>query len=421
MSEHRAAPQREPRQRSIEELRNVVSMLCHFICHRQTRPGDHLWSIPVDPERDFDCILTDAIDELERLRAAPQEGETPGAPICPWCNKPVIPGTSPFTKAHWPCLGPCAAESGPRPEEEALALLAEITPGEWQAHPGGVENGAWEEPYVITNDPTVIHRYVARGYGWKDRSDVQFIAAAPRLLRALLDQVQTLREDAQAHADEIRDFRAMKAEVASKLASAQEEIVEVRSAAEAWQATSDRFRAENGALRAEIEELREYLGQIDQSRRELTKAVQGNALAAVKIAERHAGTNASESLDTILRRAVEIGSPETLRAWLDVNYPGLIPASAQDRAERAAQSLREKDAEIERLTTSIADAEGVADAAGFPEGAYLADVITQLAERERTLREALKELQQRTASNGDMADRAVYDYLAALSTPEDQR
>lgn len=73
MSEHRAAPQREPRQRSIEELRNVVSMLCHFICHRQTRPGDHLWSIPVDPERDFDCILTDAIDELERLRAAPQE------------------------------------------------------------------------------------------------------------------------------------------------------------------------------------------------------------------------------------------------------------------------------------------------------------------------------------------------------------
>lgn len=34
----------------------------------RTKPGQHLWSIPVDKERDFDCILTDAIDELVALR-----------------------------------------------------------------------------------------------------------------------------------------------------------------------------------------------------------------------------------------------------------------------------------------------------------------------------------------------------------------
>jgi hypothetical protein len=61
---------REFRPRSIEQLRGVVSMLCHFIWFRQTRPGEHMWSIPADPERDFDCVLSDAITELEQLRAA---------------------------------------------------------------------------------------------------------------------------------------------------------------------------------------------------------------------------------------------------------------------------------------------------------------------------------------------------------------
>lgn len=62
--------------RSIALLRKTLSMLCHFIWHRQMRPGEHLWSIPVDKERDFDCILSDAIDELERLRAeAPATAE----------------------------------------------------------------------------------------------------------------------------------------------------------------------------------------------------------------------------------------------------------------------------------------------------------------------------------------------------------
>lgn len=60
----------EGRKRSIQLLRDTLSMLCHFIWYRETRPGEHLWSIPVDQQRDFDCILSDAIDELEHFRAA---------------------------------------------------------------------------------------------------------------------------------------------------------------------------------------------------------------------------------------------------------------------------------------------------------------------------------------------------------------
>lgn len=58
------------RERDIALLRKTLSMLCHFVWHKTTRPGEHMWSIPVDRERDFDCILSDAIDELERRRLA---------------------------------------------------------------------------------------------------------------------------------------------------------------------------------------------------------------------------------------------------------------------------------------------------------------------------------------------------------------
>lgn len=66
--------------RTEKELRGVLSMLCNYIWTKQLRPGEHMWSIPVDQQRDFDCILSDAIDELVELRArlsaAPAE-ETP--------------------------------------------------------------------------------------------------------------------------------------------------------------------------------------------------------------------------------------------------------------------------------------------------------------------------------------------------------
>jgi hypothetical protein len=62
------------RERPIEQLRAVLSMLCHFIWTRQTRPGEYMWSIPVDKDRDFDCILSDAIDELEYRRSVSRPG-----------------------------------------------------------------------------------------------------------------------------------------------------------------------------------------------------------------------------------------------------------------------------------------------------------------------------------------------------------
>lgn len=56
-------------ERPIPLLRETLSTLCHFMWYRQTRPGEHLWSIPPDKERDFDCIFSDVIDEVEFLRA----------------------------------------------------------------------------------------------------------------------------------------------------------------------------------------------------------------------------------------------------------------------------------------------------------------------------------------------------------------
>jgi len=59
---------RERLVRSEEQLRSTVSLLCHYIWDKQLRPGEHLWSIPADPSRDFDFILSDAIAELVELR-----------------------------------------------------------------------------------------------------------------------------------------------------------------------------------------------------------------------------------------------------------------------------------------------------------------------------------------------------------------
>lgn len=58
---------REWKPRDEVLLRATVQKLCDFVWHR--RASEHLWTIPVDTERDFDCILHDGIDELVRLRA----------------------------------------------------------------------------------------------------------------------------------------------------------------------------------------------------------------------------------------------------------------------------------------------------------------------------------------------------------------
>ena len=57
---------------TIEELRHIVSVLCKTLWTKHVPDGEHLWSIPADPKRDFDFRLSAAIDELEKLR-----GRTP--------------------------------------------------------------------------------------------------------------------------------------------------------------------------------------------------------------------------------------------------------------------------------------------------------------------------------------------------------
>ena len=55
--------------RTAAKLRHTLQILCDMIWNNgQPKQGDHLWSIPVDRVRDFDCIIADGIKELEMQR-----------------------------------------------------------------------------------------------------------------------------------------------------------------------------------------------------------------------------------------------------------------------------------------------------------------------------------------------------------------
>ena len=57
-----------PQMRSRELLFETLSMLCGFVWNGRLRAGEHMWTIPVNHERDFDSILCDAFNELEDRR-----------------------------------------------------------------------------------------------------------------------------------------------------------------------------------------------------------------------------------------------------------------------------------------------------------------------------------------------------------------
>ena len=62
---------RERRIRSNTDLHQTLTMICNTIWRGGKPPaGVHVWSIPVDYERDFDCILGDGLAELEARRYA---------------------------------------------------------------------------------------------------------------------------------------------------------------------------------------------------------------------------------------------------------------------------------------------------------------------------------------------------------------
>jgi hypothetical protein len=54
--------------RDLSALRDKLGLICRVVWGERPKPGEHLWSIPVDLERDFDIMFADAFDELEQLR-----------------------------------------------------------------------------------------------------------------------------------------------------------------------------------------------------------------------------------------------------------------------------------------------------------------------------------------------------------------
>ncbi len=69
-TEEKPMPEPAPyRTRTIEQLRGALQTACDVIWNRGThKVNQHVWTIPVDQERDFDCILGDGIAELATLR-----------------------------------------------------------------------------------------------------------------------------------------------------------------------------------------------------------------------------------------------------------------------------------------------------------------------------------------------------------------
>lgn len=79
-----------------------------------------------------------------------------------------------------------------KPEQEADELLGHITPGDWHA-PGLGEvhsdhdKGIYARVVGGEDDPVIADLC--------NTADAEFIAAAPRLMRALLAELDTLREE----------------------------------------------------------------------------------------------------------------------------------------------------------------------------------------------------------------------------------
>lgn len=58
------------RHRPSEQVREIISTLCDAIWNGKVPPGKHLWSIPVNMDRDFDMVLVDLLAERDALFAS---------------------------------------------------------------------------------------------------------------------------------------------------------------------------------------------------------------------------------------------------------------------------------------------------------------------------------------------------------------
>lgn len=58
---------------TTEQLHHIIGVVARTVWDQKVPAGEHLWTIPADPKRDFDCLLSAAVDELAQWReAAPQ-------------------------------------------------------------------------------------------------------------------------------------------------------------------------------------------------------------------------------------------------------------------------------------------------------------------------------------------------------------
>lgn len=69
LSDEAPRAQRVWRHRPTEQARETLKMLCHLVWHKKPPEGAHVWSIPTNTDRDFDCVLYDVLAERDTLRA----------------------------------------------------------------------------------------------------------------------------------------------------------------------------------------------------------------------------------------------------------------------------------------------------------------------------------------------------------------
>lgn len=80
------------RHRPSEQVREIISTLCDAIWNGKVPPGKHLWSIPVNMDRDFDMVLVDLLAERDALFASDAQTRQLYANLtrCTVCD--VLPG-----------------------------------------------------------------------------------------------------------------------------------------------------------------------------------------------------------------------------------------------------------------------------------------------------------------------------------------
>ena len=157
--------------RTIEALREALQRFCDSAWNRGARV--RIFTIPVDDERDADCILSDGISELEHLRALvrAQRAALEAAPIAQAMSALESDATKDQRRAAWDALADWADSSGTvlartRDEKGGDAMTDPKLPT--VTYPGGLsptehaiqQAQAWMVAHTLANSPTPGSEYL---------------------------------------------------------------------------------------------------------------------------------------------------------------------------------------------------------------------------------------------------------------------